>query len=282
MEDILNGESQVTRRDFLKGAGIVGVGAAVAGLSSACGVKNEQEEELVGDPDGIFVDSKPASFTVNQEYLYTIKDNRYYNSILEGGLLDFPGVESDLVAHYSEDVFSSIGFAYMPEADGKERNGQVSPSLYSVPKEMYQKTLKLTAFVFDTPQSSKEYMLDSQKKYFMMPVVCEGDPQVSLVPKRLDKDGKPIPQEKIDSNGDVLDREKRQKGFDILPTDRGMKYDRGHWGMYLTEVVNNNGKMEINFLGILDGRHIYFHPDALSQDMKNVEYNNSNMKVGQE
>lgn len=291
MEDVLkdishnevNGDSQISRRDFLRGAAVVGAGAVVAGVSSACGVENKQEGELLGDPEGVFVNSEAAGFTVDEEHLYTIAQNRNYMSILEGGVLDFPGEEFDLIVNYSEEVFPTIGLGYMAEADGKRRNGQISPFLYSVPSEMVEKTVKLSPYVFATPDNgSKDYIIDPNKKYFFMPIVCEGDPEVSLVPKGLDKEGRPIPQEKIDSDGSVLDREKRQKGFDILPTDRGMQYDRGHWGMYLTEVVNEDGKLKIKLLGILDSKHIYFHPDVLSDDMKNVEYNNANIKVGEE
>ena len=284
----INGDTEISRRDFLKGAAVVGAGVVVAGMSSGCGVDNKQEEELLGDPEGVLVTSMPVGFVVGEESLYTVAENRNTMSILEGGKIDFPGEDFDLKVHYSEDVFPTIGFMYMPQEDGIRRNGQISPSVYSLPEQMAGRKIHLSNTVFGNGGSSAEYEIDpntdpkTKRHYFMVPIICEGDPNVSLIPKGLDSDGKPIPKQKIDSNGYASFSKETEKGFDIKPTDRGMKYDRGHWEMYLGEVTRNeDGGLTLNLLGIFDNRHMYFHPDVLTEDMKGVTYNNSQVEQGE-
>lgn len=281
-QDIL--QKKMSRRDAIKYMAVAGalLGGAY-GVLSAIERFRGRERPIEADKNGHLINTLPSRFEISPEGINRDSSRNDY-SVKEGSRLVFSqnGQNFEANLHYSDKIFSTVSWMYAEgrAPEGDKCNGDIAQSVYRLPDSMKGHKVSLVNSVFGVNRESNDYNLNPDQKYYLVPIVAEGHPYRSLVPGGYDNQGLPIPRQNL---GAWSVEEGAEVGFDIVPTDRGMKYNQGHYDFYLMELeTDSQGEACLSALGIIPHSHstgerdrLYMSSEVLADEMRNVSYDNA-------
>ncbi len=229
-QDIMSGESResqtgggglISRRDFLRTAGVV-AGAVVGGMAlSSCGVKTDSigidaAEKFQVEKKRYLRDAQCNPISVSRDYLGAVdpKDPnvQYPRAIREGGIMNVGGANVRIT--YKGGVFADDDVTFMSwsEESGKQNVGDILPYIFIFTQkeektetgEEIQHRITLDNYAMPLQGlKSREIALQNDTTYCVVPIIIAGTSS-----DIIDNGNTPAQSFEIDSNN-------------LLGTDRG-------------------------------------------------------------
>lgn len=251
-----SGEKMVSRRDFLRTAGIV-AGAVVGGATlSACGVNTDSigtdaTEKFQIEKKKSLRDAQCHPVSVSRDYLGAVdpKDPnvQYPRAIREGGVMNVGGANVRIT--YNGGVFANEDVTFMnyPEEGEKTKVGDIQPYTFIFTEkeektetgEEIQHRITLDNFAMPLQGSkSREITLQKDTMYCVIPIIIAGTSS-----DIVDYGNTPAQSFEIDSDN-LLGTDRGYLSWALLQVGK-VQNDDGTWGAQMMGVVRNTSNSGI-------------------------------------